>query len=235
MWPRAPYLAASLSIAFAIALAGCETTARRGPGDRAAKLSTVDPYTLAGKKHLLRDYPPFSASGNVNVVVEIPAGTNAKWEVDKSTGHLKWEFEEGKPRVVAYLACPGNYGMIPGTLLPKVLGGDGDPLDVIILGPAVSRGSIVSARPIGVLRMRDGGEKDDKIIAVLLDSPLGEVGSMGELTRRFNGVADILEIWFSNYKGPGKIRAEGFGSVTEARDLIEAAAGAYRRAPTPAR
>ena len=46
-----------------------------------------------------------------------------------------------KPREVKYLGYPGNYGMIPRTLLPKELGGDGDPLDVIVLGPAVERGS----------------------------------------------------------------------------------------------
>jgi len=55
--------------------------------------------------------------------------------VKKPDGIMKWAFEDGKPRVIKYLAYPGNYGMIPRTLLPKELGGDGDPLDIIMLGP----------------------------------------------------------------------------------------------------
>ena len=51
-------------------------------------------------------------------MVEIPAGSNDKWEVDKTSGALYWEQEDGKPRVVQYLAYPGNYGMIPRTSLP---------------------------------------------------------------------------------------------------------------------
>jgi len=69
-----------------------------------------------------------------------------KWEVDKTDGKMKWEFVDKKPRTINYLGCPGNYGMIPGTLLSKELGGDGDPLDVIVLGPPVERGSIVKCK-----------------------------------------------------------------------------------------
>ena len=74
-------------------------------------------------------------------MIEIPTGTTAKWEVVKPSGELRWEFDQGRPRVVRYLGYPGNYGMIPRTLLPKEEGGDGDPLDVVVLGPAVPRGS----------------------------------------------------------------------------------------------
>ena len=65
--------------------------------------------------------------GLIHFVVEIPAGTNAKWEVDKATGGLHWEQKDGRPRVVQYLAYPGNYGMIPSTSLPYEIGGDGEP------------------------------------------------------------------------------------------------------------
>ena len=61
--------------------------------------------------------------------------------------------------------------MIPGTLLPKDRGGVGNPLDVIVLGPAISRGTIVAVKPIGILKLLDDGEQDDKIIATTMDSP----------------------------------------------------------------
>ena len=65
--------------------------------------------------------------------------------------------------------------MVPRTLLPESDGGDGDPLDVIILGPAVPRGSVVEVRPVAVLDLLDQGERDDKILAVPVSGPLSDV------------------------------------------------------------
>ena len=89
-------------------------------------LRAVDEYTIIGPKNFLSDYSPKNSDGTINVVVEIPTGTIAKWEVTKPEGKLEWEFKEGKPRIVKYLGYPGNYGMIPRSILPKELGGDGD-------------------------------------------------------------------------------------------------------------
>ncbi len=195
----------------------------------AANLHVIDEYTLASDKHLVHDYPPIDTDSNINVVVEIPAGTNAKWEVHKRSGNLKWNFKKGKPRVVSYLAYIGNYGMVPGTILSKESGGDGDPLDVIVLGSAIPRGSVVKARLIGVLKLLDKGEQDDKLIAVLPDSPLGEVSNLKMLNRKFVGITNIIEVWFSNYKGPGKMVSEGFEDVDEARKILDAAISAYNK------
>jgi len=98
---------------------------------------------------------------------------------DRATGKLEWEFKSEKPRFVSYLAYPGHHGTVPGTLLPEHQGGDGDPLDVIVVGPAVPRGSVVTARLLGGLRLMDRGEQDDKLIAVQPDSPLVRRPSAG--------------------------------------------------------
>ncbi|MEA1878394.1 MAG: inorganic diphosphatase, partial [Bacteroidota bacterium] len=166
---------------------------------------SVDSLTLIGQKHFVSGYEPLMEDGKIQVVVEIPVGTLDKWEVDKETGHMKWEIRDGKPRVVQYLGYPGNYGMIPRTLLSKESGGDGDPLDVIVLGQPVERGSIVKAQLIGVLRLLDGGEQDDKLIAVLDNSPFSGIHSIEELNQEFIGVAEIIQTWFVNYKGPGEL------------------------------
>ena len=184
--------------------------------------------SVLDKNHLVHDYPPIDPDGNLNVVVEIPAGTNAKWEVEKESGKLEWEIKNGKPRVVSYLGYPGNYGMIPQTLLSKNEGGDGDPLDVLVIGPALPRGEIVKTRAIGVLKLLDGGEQDDKIIAVAVGSKLGELTSIADLKKGFNGAAEIIEIWFSNYKGPGKMESKGFEESLEAKKIIDAAIETYR-------
>ena len=99
-------------------------------------------------------------------MIEIPAGTLEKWEYNKSTRDIELELINIKPRIFSYLGYPANYGMIPKTLLPKKYGGDGDPLDVIVIGPAEPRGSIVKCKIIGVLYLIDNFEQDDKLIAI---------------------------------------------------------------------
>ena len=193
-----------------------------------AQLQFPDLYTLVGEKSYLTGYEPTNQSGDLNVVVEISTGTIDKWEVTKPDGKLKWEFKKGKPRKVNYLGYPGNYGMVPKTLLPKELGGDGDPVDVIVLGPAVARGSVIQAKLIGVLKLLDKGEQDDKLIAVAAGTPLYAANSLKELNQKYVGVADIVEIWFLNYKGPGKMQAQGFGDVLEARKILNAAIAAFK-------
>jgi inorganic pyrophosphatase len=187
----------------------------------------VDARTLVGPENYLNGYPARNADGTINVVVEIPAGTNDKWEVDKRDGALRWELKHGAPRVVAYLAYPGNYGMIPRTILPKEMGGDGDPLDVILLGPAVPRGEVVRARVVGVLELLDDGERDDKLIAVRDDTAFSDCRDIADLRENFHGVLTILETWFANYKGPGEMESRGFADRARALVILESAASAY--------
>ncbi len=189
-----------------------------------------DPYTVVGPKNYVTDYAAMNDDGTVNVVVEIPSGTNAKWEVSKADGVLRWEFKNGAPRVVKYLPYPGNYGMVPRTLLPKELGGDGDPLDVIVLGPAEPRGAIVKVHLIGVLKLLDGGEQDDKLLAIQDGGPLGEVKDIADLDGRFPGVTTIVETWFQSYKGPGVMESKGLAGPEVAREVLVAAAEAFEDA-----
>ena len=189
------------------------------PPERAA----TEPERLRSEQNLLTGVPSRTSEGRVNVVVEIPAGTNAKWETAKDGDGLVWERKDGAPRVVRYLPYPSNYGMVPGTRLPVDDGGDGDPLDVLLLGPARPRGAIVPARLIGVMRLLDRGEQDDKLLAVDPDGPLGDVRDLAELDAAFPGATAIVETWFSHYKGPGKIETRGFGGRDAALAILEAA------------
>jgi len=199
----------------------------KSPCGIAPELKVIDPYTLSSTKNLLKDYPSKDSSGNVQAVIEIPAGRTDKWEVDKKNGNLKWEIKNGKPRVVKYIGYPGNYGMVPRTLLPKESGGDGDPLDILVLGPPLKRGEVVSAKLIGVLKLLDNGEQDDKLIAVQFNSPLKKSNSIKELNEHFPGVTQILELWFTHYKG--KIISNGFGDLAEAEKSLNQASAHYEK------
>jgi inorganic pyrophosphatase len=96
------------------------------------------------------------------VVIEVPKGSKNKYELDKETGFLKLDR-------VLYSAVhyPADYGFIPRTFCD-----DGDPLDALVLGqdPLVPM-SMVRARAIGVMRMRDDKGIDDKLIAVNVHDP----------------------------------------------------------------
>ena len=95
-------------------------------------------------------------------LIEIPKGCKAKYELDKETGLLRLD------RVLyTSTVYPSNYGFIPRTLAD-----DGDPLDVLVLsGETIYPMTLVSCYPIGVIKMIDGGELDEKIIAIPLKDP----------------------------------------------------------------
>jgi inorganic pyrophosphatase len=169
------------------------------------------------------NYSACNEDGTINTFIEIPAGTNEKWELSAETNMLELDVKDGRPRIVQYLGYPGNYGMIPHTLLPKELGGDGDPLDILVIGGPLSRGSIAPAKLIGVLKFLDGGEQDDKLIAVLPNTALETINNFKELDQSFPGIKDIIKTWFSNYKGPGIMKFKGEGSVEDATAILDAA------------
>lgn len=188
-----------------------------------------DPMTLRAPVDLLRGHPSRAGADLIHAVVEIPAGATDKWEV-KADGVMRWDVKDGKPRVVKYLGYPANYGIVPRTLLGKEIGGDGDPLDVLVLGASLPRGTAVAVRVLGTIRLVDAGDKDDKIVAVVPDSPLGAADSIAALDAAYPGITAILKAWFENYKGPGALQCGGFGPRDEAQQLLAAAEASFTAA-----
>ena len=106
--------------------------------------------------------PGDDAPNTVNVVVEIPKGSANKIEFDPEAGIFRLDRVLHSP-----MYYPGDYGFIPGTLSP-----DGDALDVLVLvTDPTFMGCVITARPIGVLAMRDEAGKDEKILAVPDNDP----------------------------------------------------------------
>lgn len=163
------------------------------------------------------DISAVNADQTVNAVIEIPAGTNPKFETDTVNGNLFWEIKKGAPRIVDYLGYPGNYGMIP-----RTLGGDGDPLDVVTLGKFQLRGTVSAVKVIGVIYLNDGGDIDDKLIALEPGSAMyDKVNSLADLKANYVGITEILSLWFESYKGPGEIQCLGFGDVADAQRILQ--------------
>lgn len=122
--------------------------------------------------NLLHDIPSGSAD-TMNVIVEIPKFSKNKYEIDKETGIIALD------RVMHTAQdYPFDYGFVPQTLFD-----DGDALDVVLLTTyPLMPGILVKARPVAIMEMTDGGDRDDKIVAVPVDDP------------RFDDVQDIADL-----------------------------------------
>jgi inorganic pyrophosphatase len=125
----------------------------------------------------------------VNGIIEIPKGTRAKYELDKDSGLLKLD------RVLySSVYYPANYGFIPQSYCE-----DKDPLDILVISQIdVVPLCIVPAKVIGVMRMLDNGEADDKIIAVAAGDPsVSHIKDISELPQHF---ISELRHFFEEYK-----------------------------------
>lgn len=152
-------------------------------------------------------------------VIEIPAGSKNKYELDKASGILKLD------RVLyGAVHYPANYGFIPRTFCD-----DGDPLDVLVLGQEpVQPMTLVQARSIGVMRMYDEGKIDDKINAVNLHDPaFCEIGDHRDLRPYL--MAEIRK-FFQEYKTlEGKdVAIDEIQGVETAVKIIREALQLYR-------
>ena len=161
----------------------------------------------------------------INVIIEIPKDAEpVKYEVDKASGAIFVDRVLSTP-----MRYPCNYGYVPQTL-----GGDGDPLDVLVILPLpLVPGSVIRCLPVGMLRMTDEAGGDEKLVAV-------------PTTRVFEGYSHITDIdqvsrhwlerighFFEHYKDLEKgkwVKIEGWASAAEAKREILAGVERYRAA-----
>jgi len=124
--------------------------------------------------NLLHDVDP-GTKEEMNVIIEIPHGSQNKYEIDKRTGMIALD------RVLhTAQTYPFDYGFVPQTLWD-----DGDALDVVVLTTVpLFPGVLVRARPVAILPMVDGGEADEKVIAVPADDPrFADIKDLADLNK----------------------------------------------------
>ncbi len=164
----------------------------------------------------------FGAKG-INMVVEIPAGTNHKIEYDYESRSFKVDQENGKDRVIDFLPYPGNYGFVPGTLMDEAKGGDGDALDILLIAESVPSGTVVEVLPIAALELMDSGEVDTKLIGIPVDSTLRVIQAtrFEDFMIEYNIAQRMIKDWFLNYKGLGKVEMVAWKDEIFARAEVE--------------
>ena len=169
------------------------------------------------------DYPQKEQDGKeFFTAIEIPQGSFTKYEIDDKTGHIVVDRYQSMP--VIY---PANYGSITSTLA-----GDGDPLDALVYTrEPIVPGAIIKVRPIGVLKMIDGGETDDKIVAV----PTSKIDPTYDNIKELSDLPKIeqqrLEAFFRVYKqlpeGRKVVELGGFDTAETAANEVAKAIKAF--------
>lgn len=157
-----------------------------------------------------------------NVIVEIPRGSHNKYEIDKESGLIKLD------RVnYSSATYPCDYGFVPQTLWD-----DGDAMDVIVLTTnPIPPGILVSVRPVGVMKMTDGGESDDKVIAVPTeDIRFDHVNDLEDITK--HTLKELQHFFEQNKKlkkKPVEITVHGFGGKSDALTALKRSMELYAK------
>ncbi|HEY3038126.1 MAG TPA: inorganic pyrophosphatase [Pyrinomonadaceae bacterium] len=186
--------------------------------------------------------PGAEAPGTVKAYIEIVPTDAVKYELDKQSGHLHVD----RPQRFSSM-CPSLYGFIPQTFCGEEVGklcaertgvrdikGDCDPMDICVLTEKTfAQGSFfLQAKPIGGLRMIDGEQADDKIIAVLdADLAYGHIKDIDECPK---ALIDRLKHYFLSYKqfpgdAPRRVEIVDVYDRAEALDVIKRSINDYRK------
>ncbi|MEX0623123.1 inorganic diphosphatase [Saccharospirillum sp.] len=159
---------------------------------------------------------------DVYVAIEIPANSSPiKYEIDKDFDALMVDRFMATP-----MFYPANYGYIPNTLAD-----DGDAVDVLVVTPyPVVPGSVIRARPVGVLEMTDEAGSDAKVVAVPHSKLSALYDDVQEVTDLPALLLEQIKHFFENYKDLEKgkwVKVEGWANAARAKEIIVEAANAY--------
>ena len=158
----------------------------------------------------------------LNVIIEIPKDAEpVKYEVDKASGAIFVDRILSTP-----MRYPCNYGYVPQTL-----GGDGDPLDALVVLPLpLVPGSVVRCRPVGVLKMTDEAGSDEKIVAVPVPKIFGGYAHISDIAQVSPHWLERIGHFFEHYKDLEKgkwVKVEGWGDAAEAKQILGEAIERY--------
>jgi len=171
--------------------------------------------------NLWKDLKPGPSSPEViYAVIEIPKGSRNKYEYDKDMEAFALDRVLYSP-----FYYPAEYGIIPQTLYD-----DGDPMDIMVLMEQPTfPGCVIESRPVGMMKMIDGGENDDKILAVPVDDPkFADINDINDLP---NHLLEEIAHFFKEYKTLEGKETEVLGWVNkkEAIEAIEHSIDLYKK------
>ncbi|HET9189024.1 MAG TPA: inorganic diphosphatase [Rudaea sp.] len=168
-----------------------------------------------------RDVP-----NEINVVIEIPKDADpVKYEVDKATGAIFVDRVLSTP-----MRYPCNYGYVPHTL-----GGDGDPLDALVILPLpLVPGSVIRCRPVGMLKMSDEAGTDEKLVVVPHAKTFAGYAHIADIGQVSANWLERIGHFFEHYKDLEKgkwVKIEGWHDAAAAKREILDGVARYKQSP----
>jgi inorganic pyrophosphatase len=163
-----------------------------------------------------------SSGKNINAVIEIPYGSDIKYEIDKKSGAVFVD------RIMhSAMFYPANYGFVPCTLAD-----DGDPIDILVLNEfALQAGCVIECRLIGVLIMEDESGKDEKLLAVPSENVDPRYEKIISYTDLPKSTLAKIKNFFETYKmlEPNKwVKVQNFKDAQEAKKLLDTSIENYK-------
>lgn len=160
----------------------------------------------------------------INIVIEIPKDAEpVKYEVEKESGAIFVDRILSTP-----MRYPCNYGYVPGTL-----GGDGDPLDALVILPlSLVPGSVIRCHPVGMLKMSDEAGSDEKLLVVPIAKTFAGYAHIDDIERVSAHWLERIGHFFEHYKDLEKgkwVKVEGWVGAAEAKAEITAGVERYRQ------
>jgi len=159
------------------------------------------------------------SADEMNVIIEIPDGSNNKYEIDKETGLIA--LDRAMHTAQSY---PFDYGFVPQTLWD-----DGDAADVALLTTySLDPGILVPTRPVGLMKMDDDGESDDKLIGVPVDDPRWE--DVRDIDDVHDHTLKEIAHFFESYKNlqDAEVAIDGFADRKTAVEAFERSQQLYQ-------
>jgi inorganic pyrophosphatase len=221
-------------IVLAVVIQGAVAPPDTLPAPAAAKLQDSLKAAAAHKQHVWRDTPPFDLSRRSS-----PAGSRAEADGQLLTGYIeiplggrqKFELDMAKNAAVLDRVVPDKVGGYPVNygLVPQTVSYDGDPFDVLVLGPALPTGELVKGAIVGLMHMRDETGLDSKVV-------ISPVGADGKPTHQLTD-ADRRRLadYFNRYKRDDEdpktfATVPGWGTAAEGLAFVRMTHGFFLQA-----
>ncbi len=178
------------------------------------RLETYLSAIRSHERNVWRDTPPLNSDGTANGYIEIPRGESTKWEFRIELNRREVD-RMVPPELGGY---PTNYGF-----LPRTISYDGDPADILVLGPPIEGGTVVKGRILALMMMTDTAEFDAKVVVSPLDASGRPTHALEDADR------GRLERFFDTYKNhEGKVtKVTAWESAEAARHFIERTANFF--------
>ncbi|WP_426492960.1 inorganic diphosphatase [Hymenobacter sp. 102] len=180
--------------------------------------------TLAGCRTDYAKLPTYSAERKLlQVVVEMPAGTSQVQHYNPATKEFEPRQQAGTNETIEFLPLPGNMGFVPGTQIPGVAAGAGQPVQALVLAETQPAGTVLEVTPIALLALDVNGLLESVLVAVPARPAqriLPDATDWATLNRHYPGLRSSLSLWFQHRTRPTATRIVGWKNEQEAEQYV---------------